>query len=240
MAAAFSLELRPLLRLAEGLSRLHSPRGTRLWQGTLGSCPLLLLKMGMGAEAARRSLSMLDGRPLAAVISIGTCAGLIEDLRRGDLVAARMVADQAGRAYLCYRGLADMAMAAAGRLPHQTAHLARRLECVASVVSDPAERRRLALRFGAAAADMESSEVAGYAAQRGVPFLALKVVSDCADSWMLPLDPRGWLAHPLHRALRLPLYLAGLARTAVEFGKIKRGLASCADVVGAIAAASVG
>src|SRR5205814_10328916 len=52
------------------------------------------------------------------------------------------------------------------------------------LVSDPAEKRRLGESHDAV--DMESSAVAEVCAARGVPFLAVRAVSDCVDTALSP------------------------------------------------------
>src|SRR5438445_596661 len=50
------------------------------------------------------------------------------------------------------------------------------------------QKKKLALAYGAHAVDMESAAVARAAQCRGIPFLALKVISDAHDFEMPPVD----------------------------------------------------
>jgi adenosylhomocysteine nucleosidase len=61
-----------------------------------------------------------------------------------------------------------------------------RILTVDHLVSDPAEKRRLAERHGADAVDMESAAVAEVCAAKGVPFLAVRAVSDTVDTALSP------------------------------------------------------
>ena len=54
------------------------------------------------------------------------------------------------------------------------------------LVADPAEKRRLAELHGALAVDMESAAVAEVCAECGVPFLAVRAVSDTVDTALSP------------------------------------------------------
>jgi adenosylhomocysteine nucleosidase len=54
------------------------------------------------------------------------------------------------------------------------------------LVSDPIEKRRLAELHGAGAVDMESAAVAEVCAAKGVPFLAVRAVSDAVDTALSP------------------------------------------------------
>jgi adenosylhomocysteine nucleosidase len=57
-----------------------------------------------------------------------------------------------------------------------------RLLTVDHLVSDPAEKRRLAEEHDADAVDMESSAIAGVCAARGIEFRSVRAVSDTADT----------------------------------------------------------
>ena len=61
-----------------------------------------------------------------------------------------------------------------------------RILTVDHLVSDPAEKRRLAELHGADAVDMESAAVAEVCAARGVAFLAVRAVSDALDTALSP------------------------------------------------------
>src|SRR5207253_1642126 len=52
--------------------------------------------------------------------------------------------------------------------------------------ADPAEKRGLADRTGADAVDMESAAIEGVCAARGVPFRAVRAVSDTVDTALSP------------------------------------------------------
>jgi len=54
------------------------------------------------------------------------------------------------------------------------------------IVGDPAEKARLAAESGARAVDMESSAIAEVCAERGLPFTAIRAVSDTSDTALSP------------------------------------------------------
>lgn len=222
IVAALSLELRPLLRRATHLSLVPSPQGAWVWQGLLGGRPVLIVRSGMGARGVARVLPVLDALDLSAVVSVGACAALKDGLGQGDVVAAERVVSEEGASFVCAAPMLK-AVGEAGVKAHRGA-----LACSGHVLSEPALKRELHRRCGALAADMESAHLAAYAKRRGLPFAALKVVSDEAGCWMPPLDARGWLAHPLWRALRLPRYLGGLLRVAKGWPKVREGLEAAA------------
>ena len=61
-----------------------------------------------------------------------------------------------------------------------------RILTVDHLVADPVEKRRLADRHNADAVDMESAAVAAVCAEKGVPFLAVRAVSDDVDTALSP------------------------------------------------------
>jgi adenosylhomocysteine nucleosidase len=54
------------------------------------------------------------------------------------------------------------------------------------LVSDPGEKAQLAAEFHARAVDMESAAVAEVCAERNLPFLAIRAVSDASDTALSP------------------------------------------------------
>ena len=57
-----------------------------------------------------------------------------------------------------------------------------------ATIASPEQKAKLAASFGAHAIDMEASAVAQAAEARGVPFAAVKVISDVADFALPPMD----------------------------------------------------
>lgn len=123
-----------------------------------------LATTGMGAAAAsRRAPELMEDDP-AAVIAAGFCGALDARLGVGDLVAAERVVDEAsGAAFPAHPGLLAAAPGQRGTLVS-----ARRL------ARTPADRALLA----GDAVDLESAAIARAAAARGIPFLALRAVTD--------------------------------------------------------------
>ncbi len=122
-----------------------------------------LRSSGMGAEAAdRAAVTLLAGAP-RAVVAAGFCGALDAGLRVGDLVAAEAVADEDG-----VRFPADPALLTAAPGRRGVLVTARRL------ARTPADRARL----DGLAVDLESAAIARRCAEAGVPFLALRAVTD--------------------------------------------------------------
>lgn len=149
---------------------------------------LIVSGMGSGpAEAAART-AIADGA--VAAISVGFCGALDPALGRGDVVVPDHVRDAVtGDVFACDPRLTAGAGGRRGTLVTTT-----------GVASTPGERGRLR----GTAVDMESAGAARACARAGVPFAAIRAVTDRSDD-VLP-DMRGVVdadgtVHPL-RALR--------------------------------------
>jgi len=173
---------------------------------------------GIGARpAARAAAAALRDRP-AALLCAGFCGAADPSLRAGDLVAAEEVVDGAtGRSFA-----ADPALLAAA--PGRRG----RLTTLPRMATDP----RVKLAVGGLAVDMESAAVAAVAADAGVPFLALRAVSDTAGQRLPALgtaiDAEGRLragAAARHLARR-PREIAMLARIAPASMRAGRALSA--------------
>ena len=105
---------------------------------------------------------------------------------------------------------------------------------VEDVVVAQACKAALRLETGAAAVDMESHIAAAYAAEAGLPFAALRVISDPA-SRALPalartaIKPNGDidLRKIFHGIVRNPRTLRALVSTGIDFNRALRSLRGC-------------
>src|SRR5207247_11156995 len=125
---------------------------------------------GIGAEASRCATDAIISlyQPVA-VESVGFAGALAARLEVGTVIGVKMVIDakdgSTAEAPIGYWTLVSS-------------------ESTAGVE----QKKKLALAYGAHAVDMESAAVARAAQCRGIPFLALKVISDAHDFEMPPVD----------------------------------------------------
>jgi len=187
-----------------------------------------IIVTGMGAGAAERLAGEAIEAGATAVLSVGFCGALDDHLERGDVVVPEQVRDGAtGEAWSCDATLAQ----GAGRMRGT-------LVTSREVVSDPAARRRLA----GVAVDMESAGTARACMRAGVPFAAIRAVTDRADD-RLPdmagvVDDAGGV-HPLtalRRVARRPSDIAAWVRLARGAHAARRGLVPAVAAVLADAA----
>lgn len=164
-------------------------RPVRAIAGLLQGTRVVVLTCGIGAVAASSAATwaILEQRP-RAVISVGTCGGLAEDIEVGTLVLGReftsFLADATVFGYAPgqvpgqpERFFADTGLIERARtaVPEARSGLALSGDAfVTAPLADP-----LRERFpGALSADMESAALAQTCAATGVPFLSLRAVSD--------------------------------------------------------------
>ena len=179
----------------------------------------------------RALLATLDPTSFRGVISFGVAGGLDPALKSGDVVVATEVL--AGDA----RWLAGLALneeliasVALGRRRVVRGGLAG----VEQVIVAQAGKASLRSETGAAAVDMESHIAAAYAAEAGLPFAALRVISDPASRAlpalaMSAIKPNGDidLRKVLRGVARNPLSLRALVSTGIDFNRALRSLRGC-------------
>jgi adenosylhomocysteine nucleosidase len=184
MVAAFPWEIRPLLRAgtrrtfpppklnrSEGI-QVRSASHSKIYALSLGGRPALLTVAGAGAENSFRAAQRLtENFSLYGLVTLGFAGGLALGLRPGDVVLGDEVMDEANRErFACDTDLIAVRFARRGRLLSANA-----------VVTSSAQKLRLGKEWGAVAVDMESSGVARAAALAGLPFCAVKSITDSAE-----------------------------------------------------------
>jgi adenosylhomocysteine nucleosidase len=179
----------------------------------------------------RALLATLDPASFRGVISFGVAGGLDPTLKSGDIVVATEVL--AGDA----RWLAELPL---NEEQIASVALKRRrvvrggLAGVEKVIAARAGKAALWSATGAAAVDMESHIAAAYASEMGLPFAALRVISDPASRAlpaiaMSAIKPNGDidLRKVLRGVARNPLSLRALVSTGIDFNRALRSLRGC-------------
>lgn len=181
VVAALPEEIRPLQQRLHGRSRLRPGRGLK---GILGERQVVTMATGDGSERARGGLiRLLAAAEVEAVIAIGIAGGLSKDLRVGDVVVAKRVTNSAGDVPEPADHLLVQALELAGITPGA-------IHSHSQIAIDPVAKRRLWQETGSHAAqviDLETASYARSAAAQGVPYVAIRAVSDSSDE-ALPLD----------------------------------------------------
>jgi adenosylhomocysteine nucleosidase len=182
-------------------------------------------------QQLRALLSVFDPSTIRGVISFGVAGGLDPSLRSGDVVVATEVIE--GDA----RWLAGLAL---NEELFESVALGRRrvvrgsLAGAEAVVQGESCKAALHLETGAVAVDMESHIAAAYATEAGLPFAALRVISDPAGRALPELaraaiKPNGKidLRKILGGVVRNPRTLRALVSTGIDFNRALRSLRGC-------------
>jgi hopanoid-associated phosphorylase len=180
----------------------------------------------------RAKLAAFNPASIRGIVSFGVAGGLDPTLRSGDIVVASEVVTAATRWSAALTLSADlMTSLQSGRQLNVTHGVLYGAE---EVVLHQRDKAALRMRSGAVAVDMESHIAAGYAAAMGLPFAALRVISDPA-SRALPaialnaLKPNGdidaWKV--LRGIARKPSVIPDLMRTARDFNRAIASLRGC-------------
>jgi adenosylhomocysteine nucleosidase len=157
-------------------------------------------------QQLRALLTVFDPSTIRGVISFGVAGGLDPTLKSGDVVVATEV------------------------LSGDTRWLA------GLTLNEELIARKAALhsKTGAAAVDMESHIAAAYAAEAGLPFAALRVISDPAHRAlpalaMAAIKPNGDidLRRVLRGVARNPSTLRALVSTGIDFNRALKSLRGC-------------
>ncbi len=133
----------------------------------------LLCISGMGEQRAEASARKLVAAGATALVSWGTCAGLVSEVTYGNLIIGTAVGQ-----FICCEHLKNTFVKTFANLPVTCGRVAHSQELLQTVSAKAA----LAQTTNAVVADMESAAIARYATELGVPFGAIRVVSDAVDT----------------------------------------------------------
>jgi len=179
----------------------------------------------------RALLTVFDPTTIRGVISFGVAGGLDPSLKPGDIVLATEVMAGDGR---WLAGLSLNEEVIAGVAMRRRRIVRGGLAGVEEVVVASARKAALWLQTGAAAVDMESHIAAAYAEEAGLPFAALRVISDSAHRSLPALakaalrpDGRVDLRKILSGIVRNPRSLSALVSTGMDFNRALRSLRGC-------------
>ena len=178
----------------------------------------------------RSLLTVFDPTTIRGVISFGVAGGLDPSLKPGDIVLATEVVAGDAR-WLAGLSLNEEVMA---DLALKRRVVRGGLAGAEEVIVAQARKAALWLQTGAAAVDMESHIAAAYAADAGLPFAALRVISDSAHRSLPALaktairpDGKIDLRKILSGVVRDPSALSALVSTGIDFNRALRSLRGC-------------
>jgi len=176
---ALEIETRGLRSVMSHSQPIHSPMyGQSAWR--LGGAKIVIEIAGMGERQARQASNRLIDQGATWVACAGFATALDDMAHVGDVVIADSVAsiDSPDSALTCSRSLIA-AIPPSGKFGYSV----WRSDFVStdSMILKASKKHEIYAQTHAAALDMESSAVGEVCAQRGIPFVAIKGISDTAD-----------------------------------------------------------
>ncbi|MEQ8747498.1 hypothetical protein [Pyruvatibacter sp.] len=146
--------------------------------GTLVDDPALRTAVSGASPAKAEDLAreLVEVHGCTALLSFGVSGALSDALVPGDIAVARAVVMRDGKRIEASPQFAPLLAQCAARAGLTLKHVD--MADAADVVADVAAKRALGRRTGTHAVDMESGAVAHVARELGVPFTALRAVSD--------------------------------------------------------------
>jgi len=161
--------------------------GYQIFHSRQGGKETLLVQTGTGRERAERAVRfVLEHYPARAIISFGFAGGLTPELSVGEIILCSTLCCNDGPSDSC-RPDADLFSRSLqicdGSITHQGKSVT-----VARPAPQPEVKRALAQAFQADVVDMESYWIARIANEKGVPFLAVRAVSDTVQERLPPVE----------------------------------------------------
>ena len=215
VVAALQREIAPLWRRSRPQSRIATSSG-RFIRTRLGGRPAVLGWTGDGGRAAAEGLrALLARQAVSRLIVLGVAGGLSPELAAGQVVVASEIRDASGAAPPPDEHLSRQALATNDAIPG----LLFTSQRILSRRRDKADAWQRLGKPRVATVDLETAVWARIAAERHLPFVAIRAVSDAAEE-DLPLDFERYRdAHGRLRQSRVAL--AAAARPAL-IGALRR------------------
>ncbi|MBN2549834.1 MAG: hypothetical protein JXB15_11790 [Anaerolineales bacterium] len=236
-------EIRDILSWFKALSRVESrtdSHGRRIYSCRYLDQPILLIQAGVGREKTQEAVASIAAEyPLTALIFFGYCGALEASLKVGDLVVCQRLLseDVPGEILECDAGLTSLAGQAGQRVISRQASASKIQSgtslTVTRLISNPQDRSSLVSLQTAQVVEMENFWAAQTVAQDGIPFLAVRSISDEIDEVLPPFDlfldsggalkwkkaAQYFLAHPGELSLFPRLWLSSrrASRSLAEF-----------------------
>ncbi|RJP21812.1 MAG: hypothetical protein C4520_09145 [Candidatus Abyssobacteria bacterium SURF_5] len=159
----------------------------KIVSGAFGGKNVYLLRTGIGPLKTVQRLGELEQLCTPqCVISIGCAGALDSSLRIGDIIVSEALHDDvsSGSLWKTAPALVDVAIKSCEKLkvPYRVGNTVT----TNAVAATPPEKRRLCQKYGALAVDMESAQVASWAARLQIPMLSVRSISDLADDTLPP------------------------------------------------------
>lgn len=167
---ALAREAKPFLKRYPNFRRIENPPHPA-WEVNRSSASgrdnLLILVTGVGTSSTLSALEWISRFPPASITVAGFCGALTPASKVADVLRFGEVIDESANIHPCGES-------------------GPRLLTSSRMIADPAEKQRLAERYGACAVDMESAGAVRWCNERGVLVQVIRSVSDEAETRLSP------------------------------------------------------
>ena len=181
VVAALSIEVGHFLDRLANVRKYAGPEHTII-EGELDGKIVAVIVGGMGRIAARQAADLLiAGHRPRWIVSAGFGGALDPHLRRFDLIMPNVIEDLDG-----HRFHVDVSIPDDHDHREGSRLLTGSLVTIDSIAATAVEKSMLRHKIGATIVDMETSAVAAVCTERGLKFLAIRVVSDTASEDLPP------------------------------------------------------
>ena len=168
----------------------------RMYKGKYEKRDVLLLQTGIGRESAEIATKfILEHYPITTLLSLGFAGALTKKSKVGDIIicstlhCANGLTQRGPKSGETYSSDASLVSLASHALEGTALRFSRGSSVtVTQLVSSPEAKRALGEAFGADIVEMESYWIARIAADRQVPFIAVRAISDSMQDSLLPFD----------------------------------------------------
>lgn len=222
LICAIPQESRPILRQLGCFSRVRLGN-LFVWSGASANLQLILAESGMGMDhAAEAAQNIIKFAPPDIVISTGFCGAIRPGLRRGDVILAENILtyDTALRptSAFCDRTLLERLSPSGATTFHRGTFITTSAMVAKSQIAASLDEQ---IRFPVL--EMESNAVAEVCNRSGIPFVAIRVVSDTAEqdphavcSKIFAADMKISMIKLLKAIVTAPLITRDLIRLAID------------------------
>jgi adenosylhomocysteine nucleosidase len=237
LIAAMPEEIRPLLRLAGKYSREQFD-GFEAYRFSYGREKVLLVKSGMGLDnAAAAARALIRAKP-CIIVNFGFCGAVKEGPRVGDIMVAQRILLNMDDLFSPQSGIVEedakrLTRSLADALNDRDFRVHGGAFITAPAIRSKVEMARLVPTWvSSPVLEMETAAVAKAAATEGVPFLAVRGVSDDAGeelgfsiSELTDARMRIRIGKVLKTVAGKPWIIAQMLRLAKNSGKAGKNLA---------------
>lgn len=223
MLAALEEEIKGLRKRMSVTRRLEH-QGCWVWEGTFQGKEVLLARTGVGRRRSQAGATFVTGsyHP-GAMISFGFAAGITPELKGGDVVVCSAVYrgdSESKETISCDATLLDATL----KVQRKNIRVVKGAGVTVSrVLATKADKNAFAAALPAKIADMESYWVGQIAAEKGIPFLAARAVSDTVDD-ALPHLERLMDASGSWKKRKVLFYFLARPREAGRLAKLSVGV----------------